>query len=129
MLSQEQNDILIATADLVGRSGARNFEIGYLHDDAENPGWWAHADFGGHRIIVEDFRDPILACWALSNKILTGAKCKCGRLVALSDEGAFAFVEATMMDGTTMTAEDALNMEQCRWYRIGDRWHRECEKA
>jgi len=38
-------DALIAAADLVGRTGATGFEIGYLHDDvpAEKAGWYAHA--------------------------------------------------------------------------------------
>lgn len=45
------DDALLATADLVGRSGATGLEVGYLHDDvpAELASWWATAHYQGAR--------------------------------------------------------------------------------
>lgn len=56
-MSQHINDdIVTACADLAGRSGARDFEIGYLHDDVpvEQAGWYAHVQYQGTRITVAD---------------------------------------------------------------------------
>ncbi len=40
-------DAVTACADLVGRTGATNFTIGYLHDDVppDQAAWYAHAQF------------------------------------------------------------------------------------
>lgn len=122
-------DALTAAADLVGRSGAQAFELGYLHDDVphEDASWWASATFRGTKLIEEGHRGPAEASEALARRILTGAKCThCGGLVALSDQGAVAF-NGRMADGTTWTVEQARAAGQCRWRRMGATWVRGCE--
>ena len=121
-------DAIVACADLVGRAGAHTFEIGYLHDDVptEEAGWYASAILRGAKIFEENHRGPVEACDALARRILTGAKCRCGKLVALSDAGAVAYQKVTMADGTEWTAKQATTAGQCRWRREGDRWKRGC---
>lgn len=130
-LPPELNDRLIAAVDLVGRSGAREFEAGYLHDDVplEEADWWASALYKGTKIQVEHEKSPIDAAEALAFRILTGSKCNhCQKLVALSDDGAFAFIDAHLIDGTEWKAKDVARLGQCRWRRVGDRWVRGCEQ-
>lgn len=100
-------DAIVACADLVGRTGATGFEIGYLHDDVptEQAGWYAHAQFPGTRLVVEDQPGPVEAADALSRRLLRGASCRCGRPVALTDAST----------GT------------CRWRRNGNRWQPSCD--
>ena len=122
------DDALAAAVDLVGRTGARSFEVGYLHDDvpAERASWWAHAQMRGTRITAEDHRGPVEAAEALARKLLTGGKCTaCGGLIALSDAGAVAY-PGTMADGSTWTEEEIRAARQCRWRRVGPRWERGC---
>lgn len=126
-------DALLAAVDLVGRSGAKSFQIGYLNDEGEaayaisGPQWYAHAQYRGARLISENHPDPVTAAEGLAEKILTGAKCDCGKLVALHDGMAFAYFETAMADGSTWTAEEAAEAGQCRWRRDGARWKRGCE--
>jgi hypothetical protein len=122
-------DVLLAAADLVGRTGARGFEIGYLHDDvpADQAGWYAHARYQGARISAENHRGPAEAAEALARQLLTGARCKCRKLVALSDHGAVAHRTAQMVNGETWTAEQAAAAGQCRWTRYGKRWYSACD--
>lgn len=121
-------DALDAALDLVGRTGARSFELGYLHDGpVEQAAWYAHVQYRGARISVENRHGPVEAAEALARRLLTGGKCTgCGRLVALSDTGAVAYRSAVMADGTRFTAEDAAAAGQCRWRRVGARWEMGC---
>jgi hypothetical protein len=98
-------DAVVACADLVGRAGALNFQIGYLHEDVpvEQAGWYAHAQYKGARIIVEDRRSPSEACLALAERILSGGRCRCGQLATLSD-----------------------GQPGCRWRLMGSRWEPGC---
>ncbi len=127
-------DALKACVDLVGRSGGRGFEIGYLHDGVpiERAGGWAHAQYSGARIAVENQPGPAAAAAALAKKVLTGAKCQCGSLVRLSDDGAMFMGTrerpATLADGTTGSAAEAEAAGQCRWVREGARWVKGCER-
>lgn len=127
-------DAVKACVDLVGRSGGRGFQIGYLHDDvpAAEAGWWAHAQFQGARISVEKQPGPAAAASALAVEVLTGAKCQCGSLVQLFDGGAtFRGTRnsaATLADGTTWAAAEAEAAGQCRWVREGPRWVKGCER-
>ncbi|MFC6081021.1 hypothetical protein [Sphaerisporangium aureirubrum] len=127
-LPSEDRDTLVACADLVGRTGARDFEIGYLHDNVpmEQAGWYAHARYQGTRVGVENHPGPAAAAQALAERVLTGAKCGCGRLVALSDEGAIAFNGTIVADGSRWTVEQAVAAGQCRWRRVGPRWEQGC---
>jgi len=79
---------VVAGADLVGRAGARDFEIGYLHDDVpvEEAAWWAAAHYQGARLQVDNQPSPAHAAHALAVRVLSGAACKCGELVALNDD-------------------------------------------
>lgn len=127
-LPQNDRDRVIACADLVGRSGARQFQIGYLHEDVpmESAGWYAHAMFRGVRITAQDQSGPAQAAMALAEKVLTGAKCRCGRLVALRPDGAVAFRKTHMADGSEWTAAEAAKAGQCRWRLAGDKWEPSC---
>jgi hypothetical protein len=98
---------IIAAVDLVGRSGARALEFGYLHDDVpvDLAGWWAHATWQGARIMVDDQPGPAEALEALARSVLTGATCQgCKRPVVI----------------------DSVALGSCRWYRSGARWLRAC---
>lgn len=94
MSSDAYEDAIVAAVDLVGRTGARGLEFGYLDDPV--PGridWYAHAQYAGARVTVEHQRGPLEAVETLAHRLLTGARCvHCGGLVALSDEGAVAYV-------------------------------------
>ncbi len=123
-------DEVFPAADLIGRAGARTFELGWLIDDVpiELADWWASANFQGVKIQVEHHRGPVEAASALALRILIGAKYShCQKLVALDDDGAFAYFRATLLDGTIWNAEDAAAAGQCRWYRDSKRWVRGCE--
>lgn len=126
---QIAEDVIIACADLVGRSGALGFEIGYLHDDVPSAeaAWYAHAQLRGARLIAEDHTSPAEAAQALAERILKGGKCKCGKLVTTSADGAFAFFKAHTVDGQSWGAKEAARAGQCLWRRVGRRWVSACE--
>ena len=124
-------DALFAAADLVGRTGATSFEIGYLHDNvpAAEAGWYAHVQYKGARI-TEEGAGPIEAAEALARRLLAGGKCtKCGGLIALSSSGAMIYPSATLTDGTRWTERDAMAAPQCRWTRMGKRWEAACQQG
>jgi hypothetical protein len=111
------DDAFIAAVDLTGRTGARQLEVGYLHDDvpAEQAGWYAHAQYRGARITVEDHAGPVQALEALAWRLLTGAQCQhCHGLVALEAGGAVAFPNARLVDGRDWPLEQAAATRQCR---------------
>lgn len=127
--TQDDEDAMIATTELVGRTGGRELQVGYLHDDvpADKAAWWAHVKYNGARIGVENQPGPVQAFDALAKRLLTGGKCAhCGGLVALSAFGAMAF-DSTLADGTKRTAREAAQAKQCLWRRVGPRWVRGCE--
>jgi len=119
---------VIAAANLVGRSGASEFEIGYLHDDVPSAeaGWYAQARYRGARIIADDCASPVEAVEALARRLLTGARCGCGKFVALGDEGASAFDNWAMSDGSPFPADEAKAIGLCLWQRKGARWVSAC---
>lgn len=107
-LSGDDRDALLAAVDLVGRSGATDFEIGHLHDGVpiKEAGWWCKAQYRGARLLIER-PDPIETVEALARRILTGALCPhCNQRVKLGGQGGKA----------------------CRWYRRGAKWYRGCEE-
>jgi len=128
LLGPDDENAVVACADLVGRSGARKFEIGYLYDDVpcEQAGWYAHAQYPGARITASDQPSPVHAARELARKILTGARCRCGRLVSLSDDGAIAFDNTTMADGSKWTLKEAASAGQCQWRLIDKTWTPSC---
>lgn len=118
-----------ATANLIGRTGAKNLTFGYLHDDVpiEQADWWAKAQYAGTVLMVEHHTGPDAALTALAERVLTGGQCqRCGRLVALRDDGAIAFPEGTLLDGRRWTKEDAEAAGQCRWKIEDERWEAGC---
>lgn len=122
-------DALIASVDLIGRTGARELDFGYQHEDrpVAEADWWATAMYRGHRRTVEHHADPIAALDALARDLLTGARCqKCLGLVALGSGGAYAH-PGLMFDGSTWTEEEIRAVPQCRWRRVGNRWTPGCE--
>jgi len=128
--SASQDEAVQACADLVGRTGARSFEVGYLHDDvpAAQAGWFATAVYKGAKLTAENKASAGEACDALAARVLSGARCQhCKGLVALSDDGAFAYHEARLATGEQWNAEDAAKAPQCRWTRTGGRWERGCK--
>lgn len=84
-ISEADEAMLMACVDLVGRAGASEFDLGYLHDDVpiDKAGWYASAKYRGARIIAENRPSPVDAAYGLAVKLLTGARCKCGRIVSL----------------------------------------------
>lgn len=99
-------DAVIACAKLVGRAGARDFQIGYLHDDvpAEEAGWYATAFYQGMRISADDHKSPTLAATALAERLLRGAMCRCLKPVSLAD-----------------------TRPGCRWRLVGADWKPGCD--
>jgi hypothetical protein len=124
------DDAVKACADLVGRTGAKSFEFGYVHEGVPvaEAGWWATAIYKGAKRTAEDKASPAEACDALAGLLLTGAQCQhCKGLVALTDAGAFAYNRAVLATGERWDAEDAAKAPQCRWTRTGGRWERGCK--
>jgi hypothetical protein len=106
-------DAIRAATDLVDRTGARELDLGYW--DGALPGqayWFAHVEYAGARVSVENHRGPAEALEALARRLLTGTHCPhCGRPVTLT------------------TDEDAAEDRRCHYRRVGPRWVRGCEPA
>jgi hypothetical protein len=121
-------DAVKACADLAGRTGARSFECGYLHDDvpADRAGWYATAVYKGTKITAEDRASPAEACRKLAVQLLSGAQCQhCGKLVTLNPLGAMAR-DVTLINGTVWTAAEQAQAGLCHWRLDGARWERGC---
>jgi len=122
-------DALIAAVELVGRTGAKGFQIGYLNDEPPQR-WYAYAQYQGTRITADEHRGPVEAAEALARRLLEGGKCtRCGGVIALSGTGAMVYPEATLTDGTRWTATDAAAAGQCRWARMGNHWAAGCQRT
>ena len=82
------DDVIVACMDLVGRTGARDFQMGYLNDGpdwSESPEWYAEASFQGAKLTSGTHPSPDLAAMALALRLLRGAVCRCGQQITLSD--------------------------------------------
>lgn len=130
------DELLLASVDLIGRTGGRELEIGHSGDDDSTMAevtWHAWCNLrqpgaAGVRIIEDGHPDPVTAVDALARRLLSGATCShCRGLIALSSAGAVIAPGARMADGTTMTVERARALHQCHWRRDGARWVRGCE--
>lgn len=128
---EQMRQRVVAAADLVARTGARQFDIGYLHEGvpSDRAGWYAIAMYRGARITADDEPGPAEAAEALARRLLTGAKCSCGKLVALDDAGGIAYQNPFMTDGTRFPAEQAARAGLCRWRRDRDRWISACGRT
>lgn len=103
-------DAFFAGLNLIGRTGAKQTEFGYLYDNVpvEQAAWWAKAQYQGVRVTVENRAGPVEAVEALARKLLNGGMCThCRRTVTL----------ATVADAKAF----------CRWTRIGKDWVRGCQ--
>lgn len=105
-------DAVIACVDLVGRTGAKDFEIGYLRDEeseghpvpSSEAGWYAKCTWQGHKLVVDEQSGPSEAADGLSRRLLSGGLCThCKKKVTLGSDP----------DG-------------CRWRRMAERWERGC---
>lgn len=106
-------DALLAAVELVGRSGATDFEVGYLDDNvpADEARWWAKAQYRGARLQVENHRGPAEAAEALARRVLQGGQCThCGGRIHLGGAP-----RALRRHGRV-----------CAWKREGRRWERGC---
>lgn len=104
----QDGDATIACADLCARIGATSFEVGCLDDDVpvEQARWYAHAQFRGSRVTVEDKRSPDEAADALAERLLRGGRCTlCDRIVTLV----------------------VVHETRCTWWRDGSAWVRGCD--
>jgi hypothetical protein len=103
-------DAMDAALDLIGRTGAKQMEVGYLHEDVppEQADWYAHAQYQGARVIAEHHHGPVEALEALARRLLHGGLCThCHKTITLSGK----------------------SKKYCRWTRRGDKWVRGCEKT
>jgi hypothetical protein len=107
------DDVVVALADLAGRSGARDLNIGWdcphvpAADDGHSCGqvtWWASVSYQGARLMVDQHHAPSVAALALAERILDGASCRCGQRVTLTDD-----------------------RPGCRWRLAGPRWEPSCD--
>lgn len=104
----DSDDRALAAVDLIGRTGATDLEVGYLHDDvpSDQAAWWATARYRGTRVTVEHKRSPAHALDALLARLLDGGQCRwCARPV---------------------TNRKAGGRRHCRYRLDGDRYVRGC---
>lgn len=118
-MAYELEGAAVAIADLCQRSGARNFEVGYLYDEDDpefstrGPCWWAKAQYRGARLFAEDHPDPAAAADHLASLILDGGHCQyCQR--------------ATQAAATAMGEMVPARGGPCVWRRDHDVWLAGC---
>ncbi|MFD6097194.1 hypothetical protein ACFVWN_20395 [Nocardiopsis flavescens] len=117
--TRDEQQEITACVDLVGRSGAKDFELGHLHDaPVPEAGWFATATYRGAKLIAEGHTGPVQAAQALARRVLVGALCVCCRhRVTLATPGAAAF---------GLTHSGSGGQQVCVWVRRGDRWVSGC---
>lgn len=131
-MSLDLDDAATAAVDLIGRTGARQLEIGYLHDTprSEDADWWAAAHYLGARVNVEHHTGPAAALEALAVRLLTGSQCThCRGLITLTGEGAWFYPGAARPDGTVLALSEVADKPQCHWTRSGPRWIAGCRPS
>jgi hypothetical protein len=122
-------DAIAAALDLAKRSGWRSVEIGYKREGTATwrAGWYVTAIMAnGHPVHLGDYASPVEAADALAEHILTGAKCRCGKPVAIGDRPARLLLPTTHLDGTTWGPDAVRELGTCRWRREGARWDSTC---
>ena len=99
---------IVAAVGVVGRSGAAQFEIGWL-DDSYPHRWWASAKYQGRRITGEHPSKPDIAVDRLVHKMLHGGLCvHCGDRINLTP------TKGRWADGN------------CEWHRVDAIWQPGC---
>jgi hypothetical protein len=129
-INLEDSEALTACANLVERTGALEFKIGFLRDDPTDPQWYAYAQYpGNRRIAVENFLNPIVACDELARRLLMGGQCQtCDRLITVDPTIAIARDAVLATTGQPWSMADQLAAGVCFWQRTGKRWISGCEK-
>ena len=110
-LAPGQKRRLIAAVDLIGRTGAREFQLGHLEEDVPIPlaRWYAHAQYQGARITVDEQADPIVAVEGLAARLVNGGMCThCGARTVLDRAGSIP------------------RGPYCAYRLVGDRYMRGC---
>jgi len=93
--------MIIASADIAGRTGAKEWKIEYQEDPVK---WWCEARFKGARRSSNLHDSPGQAADELARLLLAGGQCThCHRTVILTPS----------TDG-------------CLWRRVGKRWELGC---
>jgi hypothetical protein len=99
---------LVAATNAIGRSGAKEFEIGHLEDDSVPVAlarWYATAVYQGAKVTADEHASPIAAVEDLLRRILVGGGCvKCRRKITLPDQ------------------PTAGQPDRCTWTRHHDMW-------
>lgn len=99
------DDMLTAAVEVIGRTGARQFEVAY-DDDVEPVVWNASCSYQGARVFVEGYTSPDTAADALARKLIEGGQCVvCGGRIT-----------------TTLPVPKG-----CSWRRVGAHWLRGCD--
>lgn len=111
-------DRLIAAYDVIGRCGARDFEVGYDDEEPEGHQWYAEVEIqvGPERFRTEKVTrqtEPVQAAEKLARRLLNGATCThCGKVMSL--------VNPIMV---------GVPFDICAWIREGKRWERGCRDS
>ncbi len=121
------DDAVIAAIEVIGRSGATDFAFGYLDEDVAiaDARWWAHAQYRGARITVENHAGPVEAAEALAVRIIHGGLCTgCQRVAAMTDDP--VPVGDYTVGGVRLDPAELQRRGACRWVRVGRRWEQGC---
>jgi hypothetical protein len=123
----ELRDITYATADLIGRSGATELQIGYLDENVPShlARWYATARYRGTRITADEHTSPQDALTALARQVLEHGQCQgCGGVVTLTPEPITTAFGRTLLDGNRLEVDPSTRT--CMWVREGRRWEMGC---
>jgi NAD-dependent dihydropyrimidine dehydrogenase PreA subunit len=128
-LSPAETDAVLATADLVGRTGAQSLQIAYVHDDVPNEaaGWYAYAQYPGARVTVDGQPGPVQAAEKLAARLLGGGLCVgCKRIVSVRPDGGVP-IGHQLQDGRVVDKALVRELGTCQWRRYGQRWEAACK--
>lgn len=106
-MSPDNRDRMLAASNAIGRSGAKELEIGHLEDGVPVAlaRWYATARYQGAKVSADEHSSPIAAVEDLLRRILVGGGCvKCQRPITLPDQA------------------DAGSPDRCTWVRHDDMW-------
>lgn len=100
---------LHSAIEMVERTGAQNFEVGYLNEDAkrmQDADWFATARFRGTMVKTEHHASPVTAAETLMTLLMRDAKCRfCDRKISWGR---------------------AELKKRCLWRQVDGRWLRGC---
>lgn len=106
-------DMVLACFDLIDRAGAIESRLEWtcphvpgVDDDhsCDRVTWSFTATYRGARLIRDGYRTPGEAAYALAERLLHGATCRCGEPVTLNGAG-----------------------HGCRWHLVGPKWLPSCD--